>query len=90
MLSAPSGEGGPVAQVGPPGVLRQGGGERLPHALRVRGGQRGRGGGVGGLREGKLSHNGDYRTAEKGRAEAVRLFAGRAGRLVEEDALEAE
>ena len=27
---------------------------------------------------------------EKGRAEAVRLFAGRAGRLVEEDALEAE
>ena len=42
---APGPEGGPVAQVGAPRVLRKRVGERLPDALRVAGRQPARGGG---------------------------------------------
>ncbi len=49
-----------MAQVGAPGVLRQGGRERLPDALRVAGGQPGGGGGLRRLGPRKLSHNAIY------------------------------
>ena len=68
--AAPGPEGGPVAQVGAPRVLAEAGREGPAHALRVGGGQRGRGGGLRRLRGQRMSHNCDYRTLWRRRAAA--------------------
>ena len=51
-----------MAQVGAPGALGQGTGKRPADALRVAGGQAGGSGRLDRLREGRMSHNGNYRS----------------------------
>ena len=66
MFRAPGGKGLPEAEVGAPRVLAEAGSKRLPDALGVARCQPAGGGGLRRPREGKMSHNGNYRTRKEG------------------------
>lgn len=95
MSAAPFPEGGPVAQIGAQGVLRERTGQSAADALGVGRGQRSGDGALQRLLRGNLSHSeedfADYRTRERGtggRSLARRFPAKRASPVAARSRLE--